>query len=203
MQQLITPDNGITYTGGWCLKAEQDSFGTDHPYPTAAAQWHAENAKHYDEPPLGFSVPIHFSIQGEPAGHIAHTNPDGTVASSSLAGTHRGLYIHSSIQDLINFYSSVWKLTYLGWGETVGTKQVIKGEGMNYPTADDVWKQWGAFGKGNPTDEQVEYYTHQPWNVLNEDLLVWNRDERIRLQKELDQTKVKFKPVKQLFEEVS
>jgi hypothetical protein len=120
------PNTGITYTGGWCLSAVQTAYGTDHKYPTAAAWWSAEPHKHNGTPPKGIEVPIFLTIAGVPAGHVAIWLGDGRVASASQPGTHSGLYIHESIAALIQYYSSVYKLTYVGWGETVGSVRVVE-----------------------------------------------------------------------------
>jgi len=142
-QQLKSPDLGITYTGGWCLQAVQNAFNTDHPYPTATAQWVAEKNKHFDKPPQGMAVPVFFSFTSEPAGHIAISLPDGRIASSTQSGTHRGLYIHPNLNDLMKVYKDAgWKMTYLGWGETVGTQQVIKGDDDMIQNNDSEYQRW-------------------------------------------------------------
>lgn len=143
MQQLIQPNTNITYVGGLCLKAVQDAYGTDHPYPTAIAQWNDGQPQHTDLPPAGVAVPIFFSMSGEPAGHVAINLTDGRVASSSEPGTHTGLYIHKDIADLVKYYSTVYKLNYLGWKEVVGTKKVI---GEDMCTADNYIVQALAEG---------------------------------------------------------
>lgn len=130
MKQLIQPNTSVTYVGGLCLKAVQDAYGTDHPYPTAIAQWNDGETQHQGSPPQGVASPIFFTMAGEPSGHVAINLPDGRVASSSQPGTHKGLYIHKDINDLISFYSPVYKLTYLGWKEVVGTQEVIGEEDM-------------------------------------------------------------------------
>ena len=71
-QQLRSPNLDITYTGGYCLKAVQDAFGTPHRYPSAMDDWNANEGNHPGElPPAGHFVPVYFSLGNEPAGHIA------------------------------------------------------------------------------------------------------------------------------------
>lgn len=125
--QLKTPTKNVKYTGGWCLSAVQDSFGTDHPYPTAIGQWNGAGNKYGGRPPSGISVPVFFSFTTEPAGHVAVQFADGTVGSSTQSGTHNSLYIHPNSEDLMKVYRDAgWKMTYLGWKDTVGTQQVVK-----------------------------------------------------------------------------
>ena len=133
-QQVINANPNVPYTGGWCLAAVQDAFNTDHPYPSAMAQWQNGGSRHVGRPPLGIDVPVFFSMSNEPAGHVAVHLKDGRVASSSKAGKHSSLYIHDSIDDLIGFYAPYHRLVLLGWSEVVGTKQVVKELTMK-PTA--------------------------------------------------------------------
>lgn len=128
-KQLRDANWHITNTGGWCLKAVQDAFGTDHPYPTAIAAWNANygGGNHTSVPPLGMTVPIYLTINGVPAGHVAIRLDDGYVASSTLPGTHSQMYIHKNIQDLIDTYTRVYGgMTLLGWSEYVGTVHVVE-----------------------------------------------------------------------------
>lgn len=61
-------------------------------------------------------------------------------------------------------------------------KWLPEGEEMNKPDRAGVLGQFAAFITTAPTEQQIEYYTARPWSVLNEDLLVWNRDRRVELQ---------------------
>lgn len=123
--QLRQPDLGITYKGGWCLDAVRRAYGIGAKYGTAMADWNSGNKRH-EPPPRGFSVPVYFSLGNEPAGHIAISLPDGKVASSTQAGTHKGLYIHPNLNDLIRIYSVANKgCTYLGWSTEVNDVKVI------------------------------------------------------------------------------
>lgn len=107
------------------MSAVQTAFGTDHKYATAAAWWAAEPHKHTGTPPKGVEAPIFLTIAGVPAGHVAISLSDGRVASASQVGTHAGLYIHANIAALISYYSTIYKLTYVGWGETVGSVHAV------------------------------------------------------------------------------
>lgn len=117
------------YTGGWCLKFVQDSFGTDHPYPSAIDAWNANygGGNHPGEvPPLGLTVPVYLSLGNVPAGHVADRLDDGYVASSTQAGYHSTPYFHPSLNDLINVYGKYnGGATYLGWSQFVGTVKVV------------------------------------------------------------------------------
>lgn len=69
-KQLKTPNLGITYKGGWCLKAVQDAFDTPHVYPSAMDEWNGSKGTHPGElPPTGVSVPVYLTLGDEPAGH--------------------------------------------------------------------------------------------------------------------------------------
>lgn len=121
---------GITYTGGWCLKAVQDAFGTAHVYPTAYDDWiSGENGKgNHDgeQPPAGVQVPIYLKLGTVPAGDIAISLGDGRVAAAAQGGTHVGLYIYSSMQSYINDYGRAnGGATYLGWSEGTGNTRVV------------------------------------------------------------------------------
>lgn len=125
--QIRDADMNVGYEGGWCLKYVQDAYHTDHISPTATADWNRQPAKHYDLPPLGITVPVYFSLGNEPAGHIAIRLDDGWVASSTLVGVHSKPYYHKTLDDLIAVYGRYnGGCTYLGWGEYVGSVQVVK-----------------------------------------------------------------------------
>lgn len=130
-QQVKTPNLGITYIGGWCLSAVDEAFGTPHLFGTATADWQSGENGHgnhdNDLPPRGVAVPVYFSLGSTDDGHIAIALPDGTVASSTLTGTHQGLYIHPSLHDLVTMYGQYNKgCTYLGWSEGVAYTEVVK-----------------------------------------------------------------------------
>lgn len=132
--QVKDANIGITYTGGYCLKAVADAFGTQHKYPTAAADW--QSGEHNGDtsqgnhdgqlPPNGVKVPIYLKLTNVPAGDVAISLGDGRVASAAQSGTHNGLYIYSSIQAYINDYSRYnGGATYLGWSEGTENTRVV------------------------------------------------------------------------------
>lgn len=131
--QLITPNLGIAYTGGWCLKAVADAFSipanSPNRYASAIDDWNAEKAAghtHSELPPKGVYVPVYFTLGTVPAGHVAISLPDGRVASSTQEGNHQGLYIHPNLNHLINLYAKYnGSCTYLGWSETVDKLRVV------------------------------------------------------------------------------
>lgn len=57
-----------------------------------------------------------------------------------------------------------------------------KGTTIAMPSKQDVVSQFRAFQGSDPTAQQIDYYAARAWSVLNEDLLVWNRDRRVELQ---------------------
>jgi hypothetical protein len=132
--QAKTPNLGVTYTGGMCLEAVADAFGTPHVYPSAMADWlsgepagdYGSGHNHHEAPPTGVSVPVYFSLGDEPAGHIAISLPDRRVASSTQNGTHKGLYIHPNMADLIRIYAEYHKTCiYLGWSEGTENTAIV------------------------------------------------------------------------------
>lgn len=127
-KQIKDASMKVGYVGGWCLSYVQDAFGTDHPYPTALAEWNATTAfNHTDEPPLGITVPIFLSLGNVPAGHVAIRLSDGYVASSTQYGKHSAPYYHKNIADLVAVYGKYnGGATYLGWSEVVGTQRVVE-----------------------------------------------------------------------------
>src|SRR5690242_13305784 len=103
-QQLKQPNLDITYTGGWCLLAVRQAFSIPIKYASAMQDWRNGN-QHLEPPPNGVAVPIYFDIGSTPDGHVAISLGDGRIASSTLAGTHKGLYIHPSLNDLTRTYA--------------------------------------------------------------------------------------------------
>lgn len=128
--QLHDADMTVGYTGGWCLKYVQDAFHTDHPFATALDAWNANvgNGNHAnEEPPMGITVAVYFSLGNVPAGHVAIRLSDGWVASSTQPGTHPAPYYHRNLADLISVYGQYnGGCTYLGWSEYVGDTQVVQ-----------------------------------------------------------------------------
>lgn len=148
MEQLITPNYNIGYTGGKCERYSENTTGQSgvwgaavHPIPsqqiyTGAWDSNYGNGNHPGElPPVGFSVPVYFELGSTPAGHVAIILPDGRVASSSQEGYHSTPYIYPNLNALIADYAKYNNgCTYLGWSEYIGKIQVVSGEEiMNDP----------------------------------------------------------------------
>lgn len=128
MQQLITPDPNTACDPGMCLQYVRLSYGLPARYYSATEAWEKSTSKHEDQNfPPGLWVPIWFSIDIEPLGHVANRAPDGSVYSSSDLG--HTPHHHASIDDLINYYAYYGKmqLTYLGWTEDVASYPVVGG----------------------------------------------------------------------------
>jgi hypothetical protein len=121
--QLITPNPNVPCTPGECLVYVQDTFSVAAKYPTATAAWTASNTKHADQNFLDdLWVPVWFSLQDNPDGHVALRQPDGTVWSASSPTDTTPVH-HASMDDLESYYSG--KLTYLGWSEDVEDTPII------------------------------------------------------------------------------
>ncbi len=139
-KQIIDANWRVPYVGGWCLKYVQDAFGTDHPYPNPMDAWNANygNGNHPNEqPPVGKTVPVYFALGNVPEGHVAISLDDGTVASSTQAGSHAEGYLHPSLQNLIDVYGQYnGGCTYIGWSEYVGTERVLGPEQVNATVAE-------------------------------------------------------------------
>lgn len=130
--QLITPNPNIRCTPGWCLQYVRESFGLPVRYGSATEAWQKSASQHRDRNfPTGMYVPVWFTIDIEPNGHVALLTPDGSVYSSSdMTNTP---HHHPSIDELISYYAR-WgkmKLTYLGWTEDVAGYPVIAASGIN------------------------------------------------------------------------
>lgn len=124
--QLRSPDLGISYTGGLCLQAVREAFSVPAKYVRAIDDWNSGD-RQTGTIPNGVAVPVYFSLGLEPAGHVAIRLPDGRIASSTQNGTHKGLYIHPDIKDLIAVYAKYNKsCTYLGWSTKVNDVPVVQ-----------------------------------------------------------------------------
>jgi len=189
MNQLIQPNYAINIKAGLCLKYSRSVFGIDAVYDPAWQAWQKVQYRHEDKNFPDASVPVWFDWWGKlpgdtvkkQYGHVAVRDKSGIIWSSPLSGIGRAWF--NSIEDLVKAFGNGMK--YVGWSEDINNVRVVQEEEITMPDEAAVYNQFKAFGSGNPSQEQVTYYTHQPWNVINEDLLVWNRDERVRLQKEL------------------
>jgi hypothetical protein len=126
-------------------------------------------AQHYDKVPRGQEQDGDILCWGDDAG--SWTSEYGHIGISYGGRILNQNYNNSRRVSINDFFSE-------GYQGALRLKEVIV-----KPTRDQVLKQWSAFGKGTPSESQITYYTSHPWNVLNEDLLVYNRDERVRLEK--------------------
>lgn len=133
--QIRGANIGVTYTGGWCLKAVQDAFGTPHIYASATDDWNSGEhngdtslGNHDGElPPSGVQVPVYLYLNNVPEGDVAISQGDGTIAAAAQSGTHNGLFIYSSLQAYINDYARYnGGATYRGWSEGTANTRVVQ-----------------------------------------------------------------------------
>jgi len=171
--QLRDANWKVSYVGGWCLKYVQDAFGTDHPYPSAIDAWNANygNGNHPNEQPPSKTVPVYFSLGNVPAGHVAISLDDHTVASSTQAGTHPSGFLHPNLQNLIDIYGKYnGGCTYLGWSEYVGTVHVLQLQVVN--ATDDQIRQAFLDILERPVDDgALVHYRNYTNDFMRADLL--------------------------------
>lgn len=151
MKQLKDANWRIPYVGGWCEGYVEGAWGfatlptpsnptTSGKYASATAAWNAEPNKHYDQPPMGITVPVYFSLGSTSYGHVAIRLDDGKVASSTQTGYHTQGYLHPNIQNMIDMYAKYNNgCTYLGWGEHVAGNQIIKEDNMRPITKTELY----------------------------------------------------------------
>ncbi|HUO61968.1 MAG TPA: hypothetical protein VMT96_00765 [Candidatus Bathyarchaeia archaeon] len=121
--QLITPNPNITCTPGLCLVYVRETFGIGPKYPTATAGWDASDYRHRDQDfPVGVWVPLWFYIKGNPDGHVALRQPDGSIWSASSPYSSMPVH-HPSLDNLESYYGG--RLSYLGWTEDVEGVMVV------------------------------------------------------------------------------
>ncbi|MDR6794747.1 hypothetical protein J2X12_004238 [Pseudarthrobacter oxydans] len=148
--QAITPNPDVSCTPGWCLTYVDDAFdleahGKTQNYPTAISAWNASHSKHVDRRfPANCWVPVWFTLEGNPAGHVAILAPDGAVWSSSHP-TKKTPVRHNSLKEIVAYYGSLG-LSYLGWTEDVGGIAVVKEEDMIKDT-DLEYARWEKLGQ--------------------------------------------------------
>lgn len=170
-KQLRDANLKIGYVGGWCLKYVQDAFGTDHPYPSATAAWNAEPNKHTDRPPKGVTVPVYLSLGNVPEGHVAISLDDGYIASSTQTGSHSAPYFHKNLDDLIAVYGKYnGGAKYLGWGEHVGSVQVVQWANPN-ATVDQIKQDYLDILERGADDGALAHYQNYPNDFVRQDLL--------------------------------
>lgn len=105
----------------------RETFGiTPGVYPTATSGWDNAEHKHTDFDFPDAWVPLWFSMEGVPAGHVVLRSPDGQIYST----TNKDQYtprIHPSLDDLMGVYARAGlSLTYLGWSEDIETVSVME-----------------------------------------------------------------------------
>lgn len=125
-KQTVTPNPNISCRPGYCLEYVRETFDLPIRFGSATEAWVNSPSQHQDwNFPSGMWVPIYFSIDIEPNGHIALLAPDLSVYSSSDLGSIP--HHHPSIADLIGYYAYWGKmqLTYLGWSEDVAGYPVV------------------------------------------------------------------------------
>ena len=120
--QLIVPNPRIQCTPGLCLVFVRETFSIGPKYPTASEAWQASTRKHIDAEFPDAWVPVWFSLDDEPAGHVALREPDGTIWSSSHPSATEPVH-HESLMDIENYYRG--RLHYLGWTEDIEDVAVV------------------------------------------------------------------------------
>jgi hypothetical protein len=181
----------VPYTGGWCLKYVQDAFGTDHPYPSAMAAWNANfsGGNHTDLPPVGKTVAVYFSLGNVPEGHVAISLDDGTVASSTQAGTHPQGYLHPNLNNLISVYGQYnGGCHYLGWSEFVGTVQVVQQQ-ITTATDDQIRQDYLDILERPVDDGALAHYRSFTNDFVRADLLASNEYKLVQARHAADAAK--------------
>jgi hypothetical protein len=130
-----------------CLEYVRETFNLPIRYGSATEAWTNSTMKHTDTDfPAGCAVPIWFTIEIEPNGHVATLMPDGTVWSSSDLGTVP--HHHPSIDDLIAYYAKWGKMTLnlLGWTEDVASYPVVANIAPPFDTQQFILDLFGPEG---------------------------------------------------------
>lgn len=125
MQQLIYPNPNIACEPGWCLQYVRQTFGLAGVHYSATNAWDSSPTQHRDyNIPDGVWVPLWFSMEEIPEGHVVLRAPDGSIYSTSDNATVP--HHHPNLQDLMNYYA-YWglPLTYLGWTEDIEDVAVV------------------------------------------------------------------------------
>lgn len=129
--------------------------------PLAREVWDNHDAGYFTQSP----TPINgcFAIWGAavgPAGHIAWVE----------SGTAQNF---TSLDQNWNFVQSVQRINHTGFG-VLG---FLIPKGINVLSRQQVIDQFVGFGKGQPTETQIQFYMAHDYGVLNGDLLTdtWNR----------------------------
>lgn len=130
-KQLVAPNPNIWCRPGWCLEYVRSSFGLPIVEPSATKGWENAEFKHEDyDFPEGVWVPLWFSIDTIPEGHVVLRAPDGRIYSTSTNAN--SAYVHPNLEHLIWFYGPrvepQYQLTlrYLGWSEDISNVRVVE-----------------------------------------------------------------------------
>jgi len=141
--QLVTPNPNIPCEPGWCLKYVRQAFGAPAVEPSATAGWHNAKFKHEDYNfPNDVWVPLWFSIDTIPEGHVVLRAPDGRIYSTSTPGNTP--YVHPNLEHLIWYYGPrvepQYQLTlrYLGWSEDISNVRVVINEEDDMPSVNEI-----------------------------------------------------------------
>lgn len=135
MIQTITPNPNIPCAPGWCLAYVNEAFRVPKKYGSATAAWNGSKTKHRDWAfPRDAWVPLWFSLESEPNGHVALLAPNGRVYSTTSPFL-RVPTIHPNIAHLISAYAAYNPLTYLGWTEDVEDTRVLAPMSLDFQSA--------------------------------------------------------------------
>lgn len=130
--QLVTPNPNIWCRPGWCLEYVRSAFGLPIVEPSATKGWEKAEYKHEDYDFPDAWVPLWFSIDTIPEGHVVLRAPDGKIYSTSTNAN--SAYVHPNLEHLIWFYGPrvepEYQLTlrYLGWTEDISNVRVVEWE---------------------------------------------------------------------------
>jgi hypothetical protein len=136
MIQLVQPNPSIPCKPGWCLKYVRETFGAPSVEPSATAGWENADFKHWDKNFPDAWVPLWFSLDTTPLGHVVLRSPRGIIYStSSLANTP---YVHPNLEHLMNYYAYYkMNLTYLGWSEDISNVRVVKPDTISVQSVEE------------------------------------------------------------------
>lgn len=153
MKQLIIPNLNIGAQAGWCLNYVREAVegsvnGEDNDYDGSAQEAYEEldelGLTRAGEPPVGYWVPIWFTIdngQWAGLGHVAwaynHGNGQIDIHDSEV---HRGAKVpYNNIGEVFNWFGSVGtNMTYLGWSVNVAGKKIIEDSVQGLPQTNNT-----------------------------------------------------------------
>lgn len=121
-KQDIAPNVNIACRPGWCEQYVRQAFGQPAKYATATAAWNGQEDKHTDRNhPGGVAVAAYWAVTGEPAGHVAVWNSDGSVWSASHP-TSTSPIRFANLEAIERYYGG--RLQWRGWGTYVSHARV-------------------------------------------------------------------------------